>query len=36
VIEPGDAKGDYFVRPTDYSRRLWFSLLACAEITIPD
>jgi hypothetical protein len=36
VTEPGDAKGDYFVRPTDYSRRLWFSLLVSAEITVPD
>jgi len=36
VTEPGDTKGDYFVRPTDYSRRLWYSLLVSAEITVPD
>jgi hypothetical protein len=36
VIEPGDAKGEHFVRPTDYSRRMWLTLLLSAEVTIPD
>jgi hypothetical protein len=34
--EPGDTKGVYFVRPTDYSRRVWYSLLVSAEVTVPD
>jgi hypothetical protein len=36
VTEPGDTKGDYFVRPADYARRLWYSLLVSVEITVPD
>jgi hypothetical protein len=36
TVEPGDTKGNYFVRPTDYARRVWYSLLVSAEITVPD
>lgn len=36
VVEPGDTKGQYFVRPTDYARRLWYSILVSAEITVAD
>jgi hypothetical protein len=36
VSEPGDTKGEYFVRPADYSRRLWYSLLVSVEMTVPD
>src|SRR5262249_14710806 len=34
--EPGDTKGNYFVRPTDYARRIWYSVALSAEITVPD
>jgi hypothetical protein len=36
TTEPGDTKGNYFVRPTDYGRRVWYSLLVSAEVTVPD
>jgi hypothetical protein len=36
VSEPGDTKGAYFVRPTDYARRIWSSLALTVEITVPD
>jgi hypothetical protein len=36
VHEPGDAKGTYFIRPTDYGRRLWYSLMLSIELTVRD
>jgi hypothetical protein len=36
VSEPGDTQGAYFVIPTDYARRIWYTATLCAEITIPD
>ena len=36
VSEPGDSTGVYVVRPTDYGRRLWYSVTLSAEITVPD
>jgi hypothetical protein len=36
VSEPGDPKGDYFVRPTDYARRIWYSVTLSAELTVAD
>jgi hypothetical protein len=36
VTEPGDTKGVYVVYPTDYGRRVWYSLMLSAEVTVPD
>jgi hypothetical protein len=36
VSEPGDSTGAYVVRPTDYGRRLWYSVMLSAEITVSD
>jgi hypothetical protein len=34
--EPGDATGTYFLRPTDYRTRVWYSAMLSAEITVMD
>jgi hypothetical protein len=34
--EPGDATGNYFIRPTDYRTRLWYSAMLSAELTVMD
>jgi len=36
VTEAGDTKGVYVVYPTDYGRRVWYSLMLSAEVTVPD
>jgi len=36
VHEPGDTAGKYFIRPTDYGRRLWYSLMLSVELTVRD
>jgi hypothetical protein len=36
VNEPGDTGKVYLVRPTDYGRHPWYSVMLSAEITVPD
>jgi hypothetical protein len=36
VSEPGDTEGAYAVYPTDYARRIWYSMMLSAELTVPD
>ena len=36
AIAPSAAEASYFVRPTDYGRRVWISLGLTAELTVPD
>jgi hypothetical protein len=36
VKEPGNTGNVYLVRPTDYGRHLWYSVMLSAEITVSD
>jgi hypothetical protein len=36
VGEPGDTDNAYVVYPNDYARRIWYSAMLTAEVTVPD